>query len=156
MSPKAELTNVNSFASLLRRYGKAKALCDGRRIHQYINECGYDRITFLANCLIQMYGDCGRADEALIVFNKMPFPNSYSWNILINAYGRDGRVVDATSLFWSVPYRDVVSWNAMITVYAQNAHGNDALELYYWMQIEGAIPDNVTFDLLRMDVARTP
>lgn len=81
--------NFASLASLLRRYGRAQALYDGRHAHAYICRRGFDQNTFLMNCLGQMYGSCGSTDDARAVFDRLSNPNVYSWTIIITAYSQN-------------------------------------------------------------------
>lgn len=137
--------SVKDCTAILKQYGKAKALCDGRRLHAIISEHGYDRSAPLGNCLIQMYGNCGSVEEARAAFDKIVEPNLFSWNLLIGAYAQNGSFDNVKSVFHEMPERDVVSWTAMIRACTQNGHAEEALEFYCRMQLEGAEPNKVTF-----------
>eukprot|EP00249_Psilotum_nudum_P023602 c28935_g13_i2 orf=32-1021(-) len=60
-------------------------------------------------------------------------------------YGKCGSLDDARSAFDKIPERSIASWNAMIATYAQHGYGNDALRLFRLMQLEGVMPNKITF-----------
>lgn len=140
-----EPVKVATLASLLRRCSRSKALTSGRRVHAHITKHRYDHNTFLGNFLIEMYGNCGGLNDAQEVFDSILKPNLYSWNILIKAYGQNGWLDNAKYAFSRMPSRDVVSWTAMMAAYCQNGHGKEALDLFHQMQLEGIMPNNITF-----------
>lgn len=82
--------SIAVLASLLKHCGKAKDLSEGRRVHAYIARYGYDRNQYIGNCLLEMYGFCGSMEESRAVFDRLPSPNLYSWNLLVKAYGQNG------------------------------------------------------------------
>lgn len=136
---------VETFASLLRQHSKAKAISDGRLVHAHICHHGYDRNTFLGNCLIQMYGNCERTLlDARAVCDRIPNPNLHTWNILIKSFGQHGCLADAKRIFDTIPARDVVSWNITIAAFAQNGKPKEALNLFHQMQAQGVKPNDIT------------
>ncbi|XP_024522393.1 pentatricopeptide repeat-containing protein At2g13600-like [Selaginella moellendorffii] len=64
---------------------------------------------------------------------------------LVNMYGKCGSVNDAKQIFDSIPHKNVVTWSAMVAAYAQNDCGKEALELGIYMDLEGLLPNEVTF-----------
>lgn len=58
---------------------------------------------------------------------------------------QSGMLDRARNVFDFMPERDVTSWNYMIAAYSQNRRDRDALELFELMQMEGCIPDSLTF-----------
>lgn len=139
-----ETTSLTRLASILRSCGRSKAISDGRRVHAYIWTCGLDCNTFMANCLVDMYGNFGSINDARAVFDKILKPNLYSWNILIKALGQNGIIQDACYVFNRMPQKDIISWNAMIAVLAENGHDKEAVNLFYRMQGEGFEPNEIT------------
>ncbi|KAJ7299552.1 hypothetical protein O6H91_17G079000 [Diphasiastrum complanatum] len=94
------LLNEKTLASLLKRCGQAKALCDGRLAHAHILRHKQNHSRFLSNWLVQMYGDCGSLEEAQAVFDNLRKPNLYSWTVLIKAYTKNGRGREALECFY--------------------------------------------------------
>eukprot|EP00250_Pteridium_aquilinum_P020621 c24888_g1_i1 orf=525-3071(-) len=135
----------NKFALLLRHHGKAKRLFEGHCVHAQITMLGYDHRTFLANCLIDMYGNCGKIEDAQTVFEKITHPNVYSFNIVLKTYGQNEMLDAAREIFWGMPLRDVVSWSTMIAALSQWGHYEEALDVYSRMALGIIEPDRITF-----------
>ena len=131
-------------SSLLKRLGKDKNFLYGRLVHHHIIECGRGWQVLLGNCLMQMYGKCGLVEESQRIFNMIPNPDSYSWNILINVYGYNKGIGDARYVFRCMPFPNVVSWNVMITLLSSSGHGKEALSLFCDMQVRGIMLNDVT------------
>lgn len=91
--------------SLLKQCGKAKSLDDGKLLHTYI--CKYLNVhnTFLGNCLVEMYGDCGDVLDAASTFTYITELNLFSWNILINAYAKNGYFREALQAYHDMQHR---------------------------------------------------
>lgn len=70
---------------------------------------------------------------------------------LINMYHKCGSLEDARMLFDKMPERDAGLWNAMIAVYAQNGLSKRALQLFHQMQLDGIMPDRITFIAILYD-----
>ncbi|KAJ7521308.1 hypothetical protein O6H91_19G047300 [Diphasiastrum complanatum] len=83
-------TSLATLASLLKRCGQAKALCEGKLVHNHIKKCNLEKNTFLGNWLVKMYGDCGSMEDAKSVFDNLPNLNPHSWTMLVNAYAKNG------------------------------------------------------------------
>lgn len=66
-------------------------------------------------------------------------------NSLIDMYAKSGHPSKASHVFYLMPEKNVVSWNAMVANFAQNSLELSAIELVRQMQIDGEIPNVVTF-----------
>ncbi|GFQ03370.1 pentatricopeptide repeat-containing protein at2g29760 chloroplastic [Phtheirospermum japonicum] len=79
------------------------------------------------------------------VFDQIPQPNLYSWNVLIRAYAECGLLDMARRAFTSMPERDAVSWNSMIKGLVQNGCADEAIEFFRRMGREIDLkPNDVT------------
>lgn len=87
------------YACLLGRIGSAKALPEGKRIHDHIIKCGLDQNLPICNLLLQMYGKCGILEEVHALFDKMHQRDLSSWNFVIRAHARFGQPRDAVLIF---------------------------------------------------------
>ncbi|XP_024527226.1 pentatricopeptide repeat-containing protein At5g39350 isoform X1 [Selaginella moellendorffii] len=67
-------------------------------------------------------------------------------NALINMYGKGGNFSKARSIFKNIRHAgDIVTWTAMVEAYAQNGYGNMAVATFMEMELEGIIPNEITF-----------
>ncbi|MCO5587975.1 hypothetical protein L7F22_041928 [Adiantum nelumboides] len=144
-SSKGPTTTYPSFlASLLRKYGKAKSLYHVQSVHTHLIACGLDLSSYLRNCLIQSYGDCGTAEDAHACFDASN-ADTYSWTFLIKAFGVNGFLDEAIVSVRRNPFKDVVTWNSAIALLVQHGCCREALDLFYDMPNEGVMANNVTF-----------
>jgi pentatricopeptide repeat protein len=67
------------YASLLKGCIDAKALLEGKKVHTHMIKNGFQPRNFLQNRLLDMYAVCGSLDDARQVFDKMPYPDVFSW-----------------------------------------------------------------------------
>lgn len=66
-------------------------------------------------------------------------------NALVTMYSECGSLADAWVVFDKMIDRDIVTWTAIVTAYAHHGCCQDALWLFEQMQLEGFVPDRVTF-----------
>ncbi|KAJ8547817.1 hypothetical protein K7X08_021053 [Anisodus acutangulus] len=91
---------------------------------------GKEDLVHAYNTLIAGYGQKGRVDDAIRLFDKVPCYNGQgiskkkrferyvvSWNSMIMAYIKVGDVVSARELFDQMTERDTFSWNTMVCGY---------------------------------------
>ncbi|XP_024518157.1 pentatricopeptide repeat-containing protein At1g11290, chloroplastic-like [Selaginella moellendorffii] len=64
---------------------------------------------------------------------------------LLKAYSRCGSMRDARRAFERTPKKDVVAWSAMVGAHAHHGCGEAALELFQLMQLDGVMPNDVSF-----------
>ncbi|KAI5069887.1 hypothetical protein GOP47_0016188, partial [Adiantum capillus-veneris] len=86
----AALGKQSTFALLLEKCCKLKALPEAKRLHSHISRRGLERNTFLTNFIISMYGHCGSVSDARLMFDSMPKRNVVSWNAMIAVYCKHG------------------------------------------------------------------
>ncbi|XP_042519216.1 pentatricopeptide repeat-containing protein At5g13270, chloroplastic-like [Macadamia integrifolia] len=65
-----------------------KSLSDGRLIHEHLRRVFPSPHTFLVNCLLKMYCDCGSFADAQKLFDEMPMKDSISWGLMVSAYAQ--------------------------------------------------------------------
>ncbi|KAL9365992.1 hypothetical protein Peur_037191 [Populus x canadensis] len=93
------IPNQGTWVSILPAYSHVGALQQGMRIHgQVIKNCLYSDV-FVGTCLIDMYGKCGKLDDAISLFYQVPRKNSVPWNAMISCYGVHGDGEKALELF---------------------------------------------------------
>ncbi|MCO5605384.1 hypothetical protein L7F22_059572 [Adiantum nelumboides] len=80
----------STFALLVEKCCKLKALPEAKRLHSHISRRFLNRNIFLANFIISMYGHCGSVSDARLMFDSMHKRNVVSWNAMIAVYGQHG------------------------------------------------------------------
>ncbi|EFJ08212.1 hypothetical protein SELMODRAFT_132289 [Selaginella moellendorffii] len=93
---------ASTYARLLQACARLKALSQGQRIHAHIlssHSSSGSSSTLVLNHLINMYGKCGRVEEARAVFASMEHPNLVSWNTIIAAHAAAGDGRGALAVF---------------------------------------------------------
>lgn len=86
-------------ANHLRNCSRNLLLDQGLQAHAAVVKMGLGFDLMLNNDLIDMYGKCGRAGTASVVFDKMPEKNVVSWTSLMCAYLHDRNARGCLSLF---------------------------------------------------------
>ncbi|EFJ28424.1 hypothetical protein SELMODRAFT_93439 [Selaginella moellendorffii] len=109
--------NDATFVSVVDACSNLLDLPRGKSTHERIIRTGFDSYLFVGNSLVNMYGKCGSVDHARLVFEKM-------------------RLRDVLSVY---------SWTVIIAAFAHNGHLLEAFVLFYKMDLEGVLPNKVTF-----------
>ncbi|XP_024544493.1 pentatricopeptide repeat-containing protein At4g39530-like [Selaginella moellendorffii] len=91
---------------LARENEKELGLEKGRAIHSEAVTGGFESDIFVANALIDMYGECGSLPEARQVFDRMPQRDIVSWNIMILKYASSSDPGHALELFDRLKQRE--------------------------------------------------
>lgn len=78
--------NRVTMVSALATCGNTGALETGAWIHRFIAQSGWELDVVLGTSLVDMYGKCGRVDEAMRVFQGMKERNVFTWNALIKGH----------------------------------------------------------------------
>ncbi|XP_024531411.1 pentatricopeptide repeat-containing protein At4g21065 [Selaginella moellendorffii] len=101
-----------AYAALLRRCALARDAEQGRRVHahivksdqgnsmRFVGRTGHEKLRFLKNLAVEMYGKCGLVEEAKEVFDGIKRWNEYSWTMILSAYAHNGHFHAALGLFW--------------------------------------------------------
>lgn len=64
---------------------------------------------------------------------------------LTKMYGKCRSLQSARAVFSHTPQRTILSWNTMITACTENGDGKAALKLFHQMQLDGVVPDKISF-----------
>lgn len=108
LNPPGKQADPSSYASVLKSLGIAKALQEGKCIHDLIIVRGLDRDMFIVSHLVQMYGTCGDLDDAFALFVNMHDRNVFSWNFMIRACARRGENEKVHSLLKQMQQEGVI------------------------------------------------
>lgn len=118
-----------SFTAALSACGQLSTVQMGRSVHSKIVKHGVECSTFVANCLIDMYGKCGYVDEAMNVFQSIVEKDIISWNSVLAANARNAKLEQALAIFRQIPHPDTISHNELIHGIAQFGLMEDAIAL---------------------------
>ncbi|XP_057966296.1 pentatricopeptide repeat-containing protein At4g33990 [Malania oleifera] len=93
------IPNQGTWVSIIPAYSHVGALRQGMRIHGHVvKNCLYLDV-FVGTCLIDLYGKCGRLDDAMSLFYQVPRKSSVPWNAIISCHGIHGHGKKALDLF---------------------------------------------------------
>eukprot|EP00249_Psilotum_nudum_P005992 c19378_g1_i1 orf=48-1511(+) len=140
--------NVISWTSMIAAYAQNGCCKEALQLYRQMSVNGVkpNEITvlaILATCGILACLALGKLFHAMVVGSALQ--THAVETALINMYGKCGSLIDARNIFDKMHQRNVPSWNAMIATYAQNGHGDEALALFEQMELEGLLPNKITF-----------
>ncbi|KAK4776278.1 hypothetical protein SAY86_004966 [Trapa natans] len=93
------IIDYGTVISILAACAESGLLGLGQKVCTSIQRTGLKCTTSVLNALIDMYAKCGRSDEALRIFNRMPEKDAVSWNIIIHGLAAHGYAGKALELF---------------------------------------------------------
>ncbi|WZZ90740.1 hypothetical protein YC2023_119319 [Brassica napus] len=100
MKEGGEMThNQGTWVSVLHACSQSGALRQGIKIHGRLLKNGLCSDVFIGTSLADMYGKCGRLEDALSLFYQIPRDTSVPWNTLIACHGLHGHWEKAMKLF---------------------------------------------------------
>ncbi|XVE71292.1 hypothetical protein DITRI_Ditri10aG0139600 [Diplodiscus trichospermus] len=86
-----------TFGSLLKGVASSFRLEVGQQLHSMVVKMGYEENVYAGSALLDMYAKCEKVQDAYMVFECLPEPNSVSWNALIAGFSKVG---DRSTAFW--------------------------------------------------------
>ncbi|KAJ7542712.1 hypothetical protein O6H91_09G007900 [Diphasiastrum complanatum] len=88
-----------SLVSIINACASPSFLPDGKLIHAYVCEHGFTLDATIGNALVNMYGKCGRLQDAQCLFDDILERNTLSWNVMLTLYNRHGKSDTTVRLF---------------------------------------------------------
>ncbi|ONK56853.1 uncharacterized protein A4U43_C10F13780 [Asparagus officinalis] len=131
-------------SSVLKLCGFLLALNEGKQIHNQVVKYGFALDRLVKMKLIELYGKCGRFEDALLVLDEMPKRDAVASTVLINSYSDCGRIDEAMAAFRAAFDKDTVCWTSIIDGCVRNGKYNLALDLFREMQKEKVRANEVT------------
>lgn len=143
---KIQLQNIVSWTAMIGAYAQHGYGKEALLLYQQMHKQGtklteISFVTVLSACSILAEGQIIHAHVIKTGLESVTVVE----NALLTMYGRFGCVLVAWSLFDKMHAKNVVSWNAMIAACCQHGHGKQALQCFFQMEVEGMIPDKITF-----------
>ncbi|XP_050204781.1 pentatricopeptide repeat-containing protein At1g34160 [Mercurialis annua] len=119
---------------------------EGKKVHEYIRNEKLDRNVQVCNAVIDMYGKCGFADKAFLVFESMNcFKSLVTWNTMIMAFAMHGDGDKALELFEHMPRQgfnpDAVSYLAVLCACNHAGLVEEGYRLFNSMEKKGVLPN---------------
>lgn len=87
------------FVAVLKACAATANLAAGRLVHNHAGQVGLESDVFVGNALVDMYGKCGSATCARMLFDKLPSKNVVTWSAMIAAYAQNGLGREALKLY---------------------------------------------------------
>eukprot|EP01018_Ginkgo_biloba_P038696 Gb_15811 [translate_table: standard] len=94
-----DMPDSRTMVSVLQACANLGALQQGKWIHDYIIQRGFESNVYVVNSLVAMYGKCGSIVNARKLFDKMSKRSVASWNAMIAGYAQNGPAEEALTLF---------------------------------------------------------
>ncbi|XAR52519.1 hypothetical protein NMG60_11020646 [Bertholletia excelsa] len=91
--------NQGTWVSILPAYSHLGALKQGMSSHGRILKAALHLDVYIGTCLIDLYGKCGRLDDAMALFYEVPRTSSVPWNAIISCHGIHGHGETSMHLF---------------------------------------------------------
>ncbi|KAL3521068.1 hypothetical protein ACH5RR_019217 [Cinchona calisaya] len=88
-----------TWVGVLPAYAHLGALREGTKAHGQVLKRGLHLDIFVGTCLVDLYGKCGRLDQALLLFYEVPRSSSIPWNAILSCHGIHGCGVTSLQLF---------------------------------------------------------
>ncbi|CAL5193305.1 unnamed protein product [Lathyrus oleraceus] len=101
------IPNQGTWVSIIPAYSHVGALQQGMKIHGRLIKNSLYLDVFVATCLIDMYGKCGKLEDAMSLFYEIPRETSVPWNAVISSLGVHGHGEEALQLFKDMLAEDV-------------------------------------------------
>lgn len=137
------IPNQGTWVSILPAYSHVGALQQGMRIHgRLIKNCLYLDV-FVGTCLVDLYGKCGRLDDAMSLFYQVPRTSSVPWNAIISCHGIHGHGDQTLKLFNQMLDEGVkpdhVTFVSLLAACSHSGLVDEGQRFFYVMQEECGI-----------------
>ncbi|KAI5061723.1 hypothetical protein GOP47_0024228 [Adiantum capillus-veneris] len=106
----------HTIAAVLKACSILAALPEGKAIHGYILEQGFDADVFIINCLVSLYAQCGCLEDAYRLFERYSRLELVTWSVLIGQYTKLGRGHEALQLYLQMLRQGLRPDNVIFTI----------------------------------------
>lgn len=91
--------SLSDYATILKACTKSKALSQARRVRASMAERGLDSNGFLGEYMVSTLAKCGSLEDAIGLFNRLPYRTALSWTAVICGSTVAGNCQEAVRLF---------------------------------------------------------
>ncbi|XP_021814262.1 putative pentatricopeptide repeat-containing protein At3g25060, mitochondrial isoform X3 [Prunus avium] len=89
----------STFTVALKACASTLDLKTGEEIWSKAVNCGYEYDVFVGSSVLNLYAKCGKMDEAVMVFNKMPRRDLVCWTTMVTGFVQSGRPIEAVDMY---------------------------------------------------------
>ncbi|CAB4291229.1 unnamed protein product [Prunus armeniaca] len=89
----------STFTVALKACASTLDLKTGEEIWSKAVHCGYEYDVFVGSSVLNLYAKCGKMDEAVVVFNKMPRRDLVCWTTMVTGFVQSGRPMEAVDMY---------------------------------------------------------
>ncbi|KAL6271181.1 hypothetical protein ACE6H2_028092 [Prunus campanulata] len=89
----------STFTVALKACASTLDLKTGEEIWSKAVNCGYEYDVFVGSSVLNLYAKCGKMDEAVVVFNKMPRRDLVCWTTMVTGFVQSGRPIEAVDMY---------------------------------------------------------
>ncbi|KAL5718959.1 hypothetical protein ACHQM5_011807 [Ranunculus cassubicifolius] len=134
--------NEFTFDSVLRAICKLGDLKEGRIIHGLCIRYGFEFEHCVSGALIELYCNCGKLEDAELVYEKLTSPHVKSSNSLIEGCILSGKMEKAEIIFDQLDNKNTITYNMMIKGYAMIGRVEHSKRLFEEMPERTLITSN--------------
>ncbi|MQL81375.1 hypothetical protein Taro_013838 [Colocasia esculenta] len=89
----------STFTVTIRACALLLDLESGEQVRSLASQLGYGEDVFVCSSVLNLYVKCGRMDEAMLIFDKMPKRDIISWTTMITGFANTGSASDAIAIY---------------------------------------------------------
>lgn len=89
----------STFTAALKACTSLSDLKTGEEIWCRAVDCGYEFDVFVGSSVLNLYAKCGKMDEAIAVFDRMPRRDLVCWTTMISGFAQSGWPIEAVDMY---------------------------------------------------------
>ncbi|KAL0437966.1 UNVERIFIED_CONTAM: putative pentatricopeptide repeat-containing protein [Sesamum latifolium] len=110
-------------------------------VHSHVIQMGFANNMHVSNELMGMYGEIGRTEVALQVFDRMPLRSRVSWNVMVSGYAKNYDCDAAFAMLCRMENEgwepNSVTWTSLISSFARCGLSEKTWEFFVLMKDRG-------------------
>lgn len=141
------IPNQGTWVSALSAYSNVGSVKQGMRVHAAMIKNSLSSDVYVGTCLIDMYGKCGRIEDAMKMFYHVPRDTSVPWNAIISCHGMHGHGKEALTLFEKMQVKGVkpdhITFVALLSACSHSGMVDEGWRWFQSMQEDFATKPNL-------------